>query len=172
MSFSSQAAPDPAAREAEPEAEATRRRVYLHPSRMFVSSEPHVVVTILGSCVAVCLWDRRRGLGGINHYLLPFPTAPDDQSGRFGTASNRLLVERMRSLGSRIEDLEARVFGGACMMSMFRGTQADLGSRNARLAFEMLERAGIRVVAEHVGGKRGRRLSFQTDDGQTHVRLL
>ena len=49
----------------------TRSAVYLHPGQVFVSPDPAVVTTILGSCVAVCVFDPVLRVGGTNHYLLP-----------------------------------------------------------------------------------------------------
>ena len=150
----------------------SRRRAYLHPGRMLAAAEPHVVTTILGSCVAVCLWDQRRGIGGLNHYLLPYRAANDERSGRFGNAAIRELLERLLVIGGRRRDLIAKVFGGACVMAIFREGGGDLGTKNARMAFQTLEREGIPIVGNDVGGVRGRRLIFQTDDGETRVQLL
>ncbi|HEX8393364.1 MAG TPA: chemotaxis protein CheD [Longimicrobium sp.] len=163
----SAARPEPAA------APVARRAVYLHPGHVVVSGEPAAVTTILGSCVSVCLWDARLRVGGMNHFLLPNHAGMGTASARFGCVAMRKLLDGMRSLGCRTADLDARVIGGACVVEAFRGTgEGHLGDRNAELALQALEHHGIRVTRCDVGGHRGRKLLFHTDEGTAAVRLI
>ncbi len=146
------------------------RGVYLHPGQVFVSADPAEVNTVLGSCVAVCVFDPVLRLGGANHYLLPRWAGDGVSSERFGNVAVRSLIEKMVALGSHKGNLEAKVFGGACTVEAFGG--GEVGGRNTEAAFNTLGREGIRVVAEDVGGRRGRKLVFRTDTGVALVRLL
>lgn len=146
-----------------------RRAVYLHAGRVHVAAEPTAVTTILGSCVAACLFDRVAGVGGVNHYLLPIPTRRDS-SAEFGEHAMRELLERTLAAGARRDALEAKVFGGACVVRALRGR--DLGAENAELALRFLEGERIPVTHRDVGGDRGRKLVFLTDDGSAWVRHL
>lgn len=146
---------------------------YLHPGRLWSGREPTAVVTILGSCVAVTLWDRRLGCGGINHYLLPqWAGAGAEDPLRYGNTALVELMTAMRALGASLASLEAGIYGGASILAAFRNGGDGLGARNANLARQFLSRAGIPVVAEHVGGQRGRRLVFHSNDGSGEVSLL
>ena len=154
-------------------APAPARSVYLHPGKLFAAAEPATVSTILGSCVAVCLFDAEQGVGGVNHYLLPHWAAGAEASARYGNVALAALLERVLALGARREALQAKVFGGACVLDAFRGDGAGhLGERNARLADGFLRGEGIAVAARDVGGSRGRKLLFRTDDGTALVRAL
>src|SRR5574344_1419860 len=85
---------------------------FLYPSSLFASREPYVVKTILGSCVSICLWDKRLKIGGINHYMLPSWNGNDLASPMYGNIALDKLIDRMMALGSRLDDLQAKVFGG------------------------------------------------------------
>jgi len=148
-----------------------RTSVYLHPGQLFVSPEPHTMTTILGSCVAVCLWDPVLRAGGANHYLLPQDVGDGLASARFGSVAIHRLIEGLQALGSQKQDLRAKVFGGACVIDAFaQGTH--LGTENADLGLRILRQEGIPVVAEDVGGRRGRKVIFHTDSGLVLVRLI
>src|SRR5579862_7121055 len=72
-----------------------RRRVYLLPGQLHASAEPCQISTILGSCVAVCLFDRTRLTGGMNHFLLPNSRQGEQESLRFGDSSTVALLEML-----------------------------------------------------------------------------
>ncbi len=153
----------------EPRPAPFRKTRYLQPGQLVACTEPTTVVTILGSCVAVCLWDRRRGVGAVNHFLLPHWTSRRELSPRFGPVAVAQLIERAYALGWT--DLQAKLFGGARVLAS-PGTENHVGALNVRVARERLAAAGIPIVAEDVGGDRGRRLVFHTDTGIALVRKL
>lgn len=139
-----------------------RERRYLQPGQLVVSVLPAAVTTILGSCIAVCLWEPQRGIGGMNHFMLPMGSAGP----RFGPAAMEQLLEKMRGAGARLPLLRAKVFGGACMFAEMQSS-AHLGQKNADVAIDFLKRRGIEIVQTDVGGNRGRKLIFHTDEGTT-----
>jgi chemotaxis protein CheD len=145
-----------------------RERRYLQPGHLLVSAHPAAITTILGSCVAVCLWEPHRGIGGMNHFMLPMGSAT---SARFGPAAMEQLVAKMRDAGARLPLLRARVFGGACMFHEMQSPE-HLGNKNAGLALDFLKRRGIEVVQTDVGGNRGRKLIFNTDEGSACLTLI
>jgi chemotaxis protein CheD len=154
-------------------APAPERTVYLHPGKIYAAAGPATVTTILGSCVAVCLFDAEARVGGINHYLLPHWAGGADASARYGNVALQALLERVVSLGARPGALQAKVFGGACVLEAFRGDGGGhLGERNAELAAAFLRERGIALAASDTGGHRGRKLVFRTDDGTALVRVL
>lgn len=153
--------------------EATDRCVvYLAPGQVFAAVEPSVASMILGSCVAVCLWDRQLRAGGANHFLLPDWVGNGAATPRYGNVAIERLIQRMQSFGCRASGLQAKLFGGATVIQAFQGRPDQLGSRNVALARKVLAEAGIPVVAEDVGGSRGRKLVFRTDSGIASVRLI
>jgi len=143
-----------------------RERRYLQPGQLLVSALPAAVTTILGSCIAVCLWEPHRGIGGMNHFMLPMNSGSMAASARFGPTAMEQLVEKMRDAGARLPLLRAKVFGGACMFAEMQ-TSAHLGQKNADVALDFLKRRGIEIVQTDVGGNHGRKLIFHTDEGTT-----
>src|SRR3954469_9883998 len=117
--------------ESSPTGETSQRlTAYLHPGEIFVSADSHVVPTILGSCVAVCLWDPITRIGGINHYLLPTFSGQGIASPRFGNIAIQELLAQLTQLGTQKHNLLAKLFGGACVLEAFRQRQHHLGSKN------------------------------------------
>ena len=153
-------------------ADGGRSRIYLHPGELFASAERSAVSTILGSCVAVCLWDPIAKIGGINHYLLPLWTGQGPVSPRFGNVAVQELLNKLLELGSQKLRLQAKLFGGACVIEAFRQRESHLGTKNVQTAEELLEQEGIPLVGRDVGGCRGRKLIFHTDNGTAWVRQL
>lgn len=152
-------------------AAAPSRQLYLQPGQVFVSTDPAVITTVLGSCVCVCLWDPRHGAGGANHYLLPERVGAE-HSLRFGHAAMEELVKQLEGVGASRRLLQAKLFGGASVIRSFANGNGHLGDRNIEVARRFLERERISVVAEDVGGRRGRKLLFDTRTGMVSVKLL
>ncbi len=145
------------------------RLVYLHAGDLYASKQPSQVVTILGSCVAICLWDRLMHVGAINHYMLP-GDGGNTPSLRYSNYSVDELLRRVTELGGERRRLEAKLFGGACVLAPSTGR--DLGSKNIAAARERLAQERIRVVAEDVGGNHGRKLIYRTWDGTALVKQV
>ena len=146
--------------------------LYLHPGQLHADREPCVVSTILGSCVAVCLFDAAAGVGGVNHFLLPHESGDEAPVGRYGPAATRALIARVLALGASRESLAARIVGGANVLAAFHRQTRHLGTANVEAAREVLRAAGVRVVAEEVGGTSGRKLLFSFGDGAAWVQSL
>lgn len=144
-------------------AEEEAGRHYLYPGTLFAHREPHVVTTVLGSCVSVCLWDASLRIGGINHYLLPLWNGEGLPTPKYGNIAIAKLIEKIQSLGAGSK-LVAKVFGGASMWEKTDGLLA-IGQRNCELAIELLEQHRIPVVSSDLGGSVGRKIIFHTDNG-------
>ena len=154
-------------------AEATDQQdvLYVEPGQLLVSTEPCRIRTVLGSCVAVCLYDAELRHGGMNHFMLPTSASPLETSCRYGSRAMPTLVERLERLGSQPRQLCASVFGGARVL--FSASELmHLGRRNVDFAMEWLEQYGITVVTSSVLGSRARRLDFDIETGVCSERLL
>ena len=145
---------------------------FLHPGQMLVSATPMRLTTIVGSCISVCLWDPSRRIGGVNHFLLPFGGGTGPTTLRFGNVAIARLVESLIALGAARADLVAKVFGGACVIDAFLERGAHLGLRNAQAATDTLAREGVPIVASDTGGRRGRKIIFDTASGTVWVREI
>jgi chemotaxis protein CheD len=143
---------------------------FLYPGQLFVSQEGAQISTILGSCAAVCMWDWRKKIGGMNHYLLPEGEGDSANPYRYGNNANAALLKQLVSLGCDVKDLKGKIFGGASAFSADPGN--SLGAQNVKLAEEFLQELRIPLLLMDVNGKRGRRLTFHTDDGTTYIKIF
>lgn len=146
-----------------------RRKVYLHAGQLYASDESTEIVTILGSCVSVCLFDVSAGVGGLNHFMLP--TDSTNPSPRYQRHAMDLLLQQILAFGAKRSRIEAKMFGGASVLKT-GDTGLDLGARNIEAARERLAQERIPIVAEDVGGLHGRRLVFITSDGAAFIKQV
>ena len=144
---------------------------YLHPGNLFANRSPHIVTTILGSCVAVCLFDPINKMGGINHYMLPLWNGEGLPVPRFGNVAIKKLIEKMEQLGSNKKHLKAKVFGGSAIHETASGL-LNVGERNIVIARDMLAEERIPIISSDLGGSRGRRLLFDTGSGMVKMRYI
>jgi chemotaxis protein CheD len=143
--------------------------VYLHPAQMHVATAPCAIKTLLGSCIAVCLWDEEAKVGGVVHYLLPRGRNSRGETGRYGNLAIPALIKAVCALGGQVHSLKAKIFGGARVLAGLGATGASLGDSNAAVAWEILNAERIPVTASDVGGDRGRRVLFHVGDGSAWV---
>jgi chemotaxis protein CheD len=138
---------------------------FIHVGQIHIDQAPSAISTVLGSCVAVCLYDRKLGIGGMNHYLLPFWNGNGLQSPKFGNISIPKMIEQMIVNGSSVKSLEAKIFGGASMNIV--GSEAMMiGEKNILVAREILREYRIPIVAEDIGGQNGRKIQFDLEQGK------
>jgi len=142
-----------------------RQQAYLLPGQLHASAQPCQIKTILGSCVAICLWDKRMRAGGMNHFLLPVSRRRQVDSLRFAEPATRVLLEKLQGLGCRASNLRAKIFGGAAIFQNRDRYAASLGAQNVAAAVHLMKNAGIPVIAQETGGAQGRKVIFNTDDG-------
>ncbi len=135
-----------------------------------------LLVTVgLGSCVAIALHDPQARVGGLAHVLLPSTGMSQDRGNRakFPSTAVPLLCERMQALGARVGRIRAKIVGGASMFtSLLSSTGLQIGERNVVATRAALERAGIPIVAQEVGGDYGRSVYFHVHDGRLIVKSL
>jgi chemotaxis protein CheD len=143
------------------------------PGEYFVSREPMVVYTVLGSCISVCLRDPLVGIGGMNHFMLAAPTSEGGQdswvdSGRYGSFAMEMLINEILKRGGRKDRLEAKVFGGG---KIYDGAM-DIGAKNAAWALDYLERESVPLLKANVGDVCPRKVYFFTDSGKVLLKKL
>ena len=124
-----------------------------------------VFSTVLGSCVAVCLFDRENGVGGMNHYLLPGGEKVDEQSLKYGVFAMELLVNGLLKAGASREGLRAKLFGGGHLTARLK----HIGADNVEIARAFLETEDIPIEREAIFGSLGRRVHFHPASGKARV---
>lgn len=146
--------------------------VKVMPGEYFVHDEDVLVVTTLGSCIAACLWDRERHIGGMNHFMMPEPSGHDGAgaSGRYGCYAMELLINAMIKRGASRVTLKAKVFGGGNVM---RGSQSiDIGLQNTRFVTDYLRTERIPIVSQDVLDVYPRKVCFLPRSGKAWVKRL
>jgi chemotaxis protein CheD len=111
----------------------------------------------LGSCIGLAVLDRRAGVAGLAHVMLPAaPSGPVEQPGKYADHAVPALLAALLELGAGRTRLEAALVGGAQMFSFGGGSGQDIGSRNEVAVREQLEHARVPIRATATGGDRGR----------------
>lgn len=138
----------------------------------YATRNSEVLYTVVGSCIATCIYDTENKVAGMNHYLLPGMVRPDEmlssRVGRYGMFAMELLIGELIKLGASRETLRAKVFGGGRVLR-FRKDDGDVTGSNIRFAKKFLELENIPTVTEDLGGNSGRKILFFSD---THRVLL
>lgn len=144
---------------------------YLFPGHIFAHYEPHIVTTVLGSCISVTMCDAINRIGGINHYMMPLWNGEGLPTPKFGNIAIRKLLEKMILLGADKKNIKAKIVGGSSMYGKSRGI-LDIGGRNIVVAEDCLTEEGIPVISSDIGGQRGRKVLFFTETGIIRVKTL
>lgn len=145
--------------------------IYLYPAALIVPEKPSIVHTILGSCVAVCLFDKISQTGGINHYMLPFWNGQGLASPKYGNIAIEKLIQKLSQAGAHPSNIIAKVFGGGEVLETLNN-HFNVGKRNIELAYEMLEQFKIPITAQSTGGKLGRKIIFNSGTGEVSQRYV
>jgi chemotaxis protein CheD len=142
--------------------------VRLKPGDVFFDRKPHRLATLLGSCVAVCLWDEERRMGGMTHSVIP---TGGKEALHATDASIRELVQRMIRAGCRTTSIRAKLFGGFSPLKGL-GMTASIGAANIEIAVAILKDFGIRIVAQEIMGDGGIVIYQDTETGDVSGRLI
>lgn len=147
--------------------------VKILPGEYYVTTQGEAVVTVLGSCVSACIRDRRNGIGGMNHFMLPesFPNEAASATGRaerYGNIAMEQLINCILKAGGERRDLEVKVFGGGRVLAQM----TDIGRRNIEFVRNYLATEGFVVTAEDLGDVYPRHVQYFPATGRVRVRQL
>lgn len=148
-----------------------REAITLLPGHYVIASTGALIVTVLGSCIATCLRDPVAGVAGMNHFMLPRgEITATSAPARYGSHAMEVLINEMLKAGAQRCHLEAKIFGGARILSSISG--ASIGEKNAVFARRYLAAEGIRLISSDVLGFQGRKIYFMTEEGKIKVKRL
>ncbi len=150
-----------------------RARVTLHMGGIHAAREPTVISTVLGSCIAVCLREPRKRIGGMNHFMLPtrLDRDSDQRSACYGVYAMDLLVNELMKLGAERKRLQAKVFGAAHLLGMGHALHS-VAAQNATFILTYLKTDGIPLLSYDLGGDAPRTVHFFTDTGRVLLKQL
>lgn len=142
----------------------------LLPGQYLASANETVIVTVLGSCVAACLYDSVAGVFGMNHFMLPGGTGQASKSMRYGAYAMEVLLNEMFKLGARRERLQAKIVGGAAVLPDMK--LLNVGARNAAFVVDYLNTEGISILSADLEGQYARKVYLYGATGRVRVRQL
>ena len=150
-----------------------KKEIHIHVGDFYASKQPVIIHTLLGSCVAVCLYDPQERLGGMNHILLPGTADMKhfDSNARYGVNAMELLINRIMALGGNRRRFVAKVFGGAHILPSI-SPENGTGQKNIEFVLEFLAIEGIHLVSYDLGGHKARRINFHTDTGDVWAKRI
>ncbi len=146
-------------------------KYYITIGEYHASNNPVIIRTLLGSCVAVCLYDSPKKIGGMNHILLPGKADMKhfNMPARFGVNAMELLINRIIRLGGRKNMLTAKIFGGANVLPTINQSLA-MGNKIVSFVKEFLELESIKIIKEDTGGTDTRIIYFHTETGDVFLK--
>jgi chemotaxis protein CheD len=151
-----------------------RDGVKLLPNEFYTTADDMVLMTVLGSCVAACIYDHTAGIGGMNHFMLPDdgedPAQAASGSMRYGAYAMEVLINELIKMGGRRERFESKVFGGAAVLPGM--TTLQIGDRTSEFVRRYLALEKIRIVAEDLQGVHPRKVAIMPRTGQAAVKKL
>jgi len=139
----------------------------IYTEQFYVSSGDDIEIsTVLGSCVAICLYDPVSHMIGMNHYLLPFWNGKGLKSLKYGNINNKRLIESMLDKSQNTRRIQAKIFGGASIN--LQGV--DIGKNNILVARSILKEYNINIMSEDTGGFVGRKIIMSSKDGAVYLK--
>ena len=139
---------------------------------MKMAKERGMLITYaLGSCIGICLYDQKIKLAALVHIMLPL----NMETGRthpmkYADTGIRETLRQMESQGGRRSRITVKIAGGAKMFEVSGGSLGNIGQRNIESVHTILNKEGIRLTDEHVGGTVARTLLFDVVSGKACIR--
>jgi len=143
-----------------------KQTYFLHPGYIFESKEPHLVSTVLGSCVSVCIWDPILNFGGMNHHIHARPFKKDERSSQYGILAVPYMIKMLVKMGGTRANFKAHIAGGS--QSPHMGSSI-IGKENIKIAEKILRDNFIQIITVDTGGEMGRKIVFDTETGELAV---
>jgi chemotaxis protein CheD len=148
-------------------------KIFLKPGEICISREPAVVSTILGSCIAVTMFNERLKVGGICHALLPERLSSGNADDcRYVDSSILYMLKYLETMGIKRHEVEIKLLGGADVLDIMDEKGPSVGRQNIEKALEMMDTQKLTIARSDVGGKTGRNIRFYTHTGDVLLKRI
>ena len=131
----------------------------LLPGYIFFNAEPSLLSTVLGSNVAVSLWDQKKKQGGMANFLYPSAKSSQSATSQYGNVAVLHLINMLLEEGTKQKDIKAQIFGGSTRESQ---ECKQVAKGNILVAKKVLMKFRIEVISEDVGGQMGRKVVYNS----------
>jgi chemotaxis protein CheD len=138
--------------------------------QVVLATAPVCLSAVLGSCVGVAIYHRRRKLGALAHVVLADSTGRISAPGKFADTAIPYMLGQLETQGAPHSQLTVKIAGGACMFGV--GGPLQIGDANVQAIHRILATLGLRLQAEEVGGTKGRRITFDCATGELLVQVV
>ena len=143
------------------------------PGEFYVSKNDELISTVLGSCIAACVYDEKLGIGGMNHFMLPAEKGVEQANAhslncRYGNWAMEFLINEVLKNGASRSNLKIKLFGGGKIIR----SMTDIGLGNIRFAYSYVQEEGLDLVSHDVGGPWPRKVNFNPQTGKAQVKKL
>jgi chemotaxis protein CheD len=139
-------------------------KIFLKPGELCVCNRPAQVSTILGSCIAVTIFNQRLRIGAICHAILPKNPKGRDAL-RYVDSAISFMLQKLDAMGIGKNEMEVKLLGGADVLER-NGTAQSVGQKNIETALEIITQENLSLAGSDVGGRMGRKLHFYTYTGR------
>jgi chemotaxis protein CheD len=147
------------------------------PGEYYVTAQNEVIVTVLGSCVSVCIRDRIFGIGGMNHFMLPVGSEEQlmtnkniTSAARYGNYAMEQLINEILKNGGKRQNLEVKVFGGGRVLQHMQSI--DIGRRNIEFIKDYINTEQLTLLAEDLGDVFPRKVMYFPLTGRARIKKL
>ncbi|MDH5691880.1 MAG: chemoreceptor glutamine deamidase CheD [Gammaproteobacteria bacterium] len=145
----------------------------IQPGQYYVTINNELIVTVLGSCVSACIRDKKLGIGGMNHFMLPVSKDTTNsswasESERYGNFAMEHLINEILKQGGRRENLEVKIFGGGQIIA----NMTDVGKKNIAFVRHYIKTEGLKLISEDVGDIHPRKVLYIPSTGKAMVKRL
>jgi len=143
------------------------------PGEFYVSKNDELISTVLGSCIAACVYDDKLGIGGMNHFMLPAEKGAEQANAhslncRYGNWAMEFLINEVLKNGGSRSNLKIKLFGGGKIIR----SMTDIGLGNIRFAYSYVQEEKLDLVSHDVGGPWPRKVNFNPQTGRAQVKKL
>jgi chemotaxis protein CheD len=125
----------------------------------------------LGSCIGTVVYDEFKKISGMSHIMLPIMGQKQDKIGKYADAAIPAMIEEIIKKGAMKNKLKAKIAGGASLFT-FSEDHLQIGQRNIDAVKKVLTEQNVRLVAEDVGGDKGRTITFNPDNSELLIRMV
>lgn len=144
------------------------KEFFLQPGTVCVPHDPTKIFTVVGSGVAVAIWEKQVKIGGLCHFIKPIREDKSIVSYKYALPSILGLIDQLEKKGGKLSNMEASIFGGSEKFGA-KNYSHQLGIKNSDTAEEILSRKKIDIITRDIGSNRGRKIMFNTHTGESIV---
>jgi len=154
------------------------KSIKLNPAELILINKPCYIDTILGSCVSITMFHQKKDFSIMCHAMLPkcsllITSNCHEDIFKYVDTSVEYMKKKIKESFYRISDFDVKIFGGADVLSSLNKTrEISIGKMNTQVAFEMLKDSGFNILSYDIGGNYGRRIIFNTENGEVLVKKL